>query len=211
MKKIIICCLLFLFFSPISVLAADDYDVVTLSNCVDADSARFMLDKVEVKVKFMGIDSSTIIYDNFNDEIDGSLVKDYVCSILTNAKEIKIEYEPNIAREDKYGRVNAWVFIDGVLLQKHLVELGYSKVAYLYDEYKYGDELKSAEQVAKENKIGIWMKNDVEENVEVEPVINIEDNKNDEEENIFSRIICFLSDMFEKLLELIDDFINEVL
>lgn len=210
MKKIMICCLLFLFFSPISVFAADGYDVVTLSNCADADSARFMLDKVEVKVKFMGIDSSTIIYDNFNDEIDGSLVKDYVCSILTNAKEIKIEYEPNIDKEDKYGRINAWVFIDGVLLQKHLVELGYSKVAYLYDDYKYGNELKSAEKVAKENKVGIWMDKESDE-VIVNNVVDSDEKDTKEEENVFSRIICFLSDLFEKLLKLIDDFINDVL
>ena len=125
MKKIIF--LLFIMvvcFLPKQIYAAKEksYDVVTLSKCVDANSARFMLGATEIKVKFIGIDSSDAIYANVYDEINGKSVSDYVCSVLTNAKKIKIEYEVNSEKEDKYGRILAWVFVDDILLQKNLVE-----------------------------------------------------------------------------------------
>lgn len=40
-------------------------------------------------------------------------------------------------------------------MQKILLERGYARVAYLHDEFKYVDDYKQAEKVAKRNKIKI--------------------------------------------------------
>lgn len=212
MKKLIKYFILLIIFFPLQCYALEGESSVTLSNCVDANSARFMLEQSEIKVKFIGIDSSDIIYDDYNDEINGKLVNDYVCSVLTNAKEIKIEYEPNSEKEDKYGRILAWVYVDGVLLQRNLVELGYSRVAYLYDNYKYSEELKLVEKSAKENKFGIWYGDNTLENnfndFSEEIEILIDDN---EEEGFFAKILSYLNDIFEKLLSYIDKLISEIL
>lgn len=212
MKKIIKCFLLLIMFFPLEIYALEGESSVTLSNCVDANSARFMFEQSEIKVKFIGIDSSSIVYDDFNDEINGKLVEEYVCSALTNAKELKIEYEPKVEKEDKYGRILAWVYVDGVLLQKNLVELGYAKVAYLYDDYKYNDVLKNAEISAKENNYGIWYG----DNYADEHFALLEENdvifeEKDENDSIFSKILTYINDLFEKLLKFIDDLINDIL
>ena len=52
-KAIIIVFLLITFLSPIKANAESDN--VTLSNCVDSESARFIKGVLEVKVKFIGI------------------------------------------------------------------------------------------------------------------------------------------------------------
>lgn len=185
-----------------------EHDIVNLSTCVDGNSARFMLNNKEIKVKFIATESVPTIMSEYNDEINGSLVNDYVCSILTNAKEIKIEYEPNSEKEDKYGRILAWVYVDDVLLQEHLVELGYAKVAFIYDDYLYNDVLLNAEAKAKEENKGVWK--EINEEQEIEPNIpKVEELK--EEENVFKVIMNFINDIFEKLLKLIDDLINDVL
>ncbi|MBO5375718.1 MAG: thermonuclease family protein [Bacilli bacterium] len=185
-----------------------EHDIVNLSTCVDGNSARFMLNNKEIKVKFIATESVPTIMSEYNDEINGSLVNDYVCSILTNAKEIKIEYEPNSEKEDKYGRILAWVYVDDVLLQEHLVELGYAKVAFIYDDYLYNDVLLNAEAKAKEENKGVWK--EINEEQEIEPNIpKVEEPK--EEENVFKVIMNFINDIFEKLLKLIDDLINDVL
>ena len=195
---------------PLNANAAEiESDIVTLSTCVDRSSRSIMKKNKEIKVKFIAAESVTKIMSDYNDEINGSLVDDYVCSILTNAKKIKIEYEPNSEREDKYGRTLAWVYIDDILLQKHLVELGYAKVAFLYDDYLYTDLLIEAENKAKEEKKGIWKE------VTEEPVVdtNVSTSKNEpkEEKNIFKVIMNFINEIFEKFLKLIDDLINNVL
>lgn len=183
-------------------------DIVTLSTCVDGNSARFMLNNKEIKVKFIATESVSTIMSEYNDEINGSLVNDYVCSVLTNAKTIKIEYDPNSEKEDKYGRTLAWVYVDDVLLQQHLVELGYAKVAFIYNDYLYNDTLLEAERIAKEEKKGVW-KEVIDDQVVVETPTSTVETK--EEENIFKVLMNFLNEIFEKLLKLIDDLINNVL
>lgn len=205
-KNILLCLLMIIFLFPINV-SAEELDVVSLSNCVDANSSRFMLKGHEIKVKFIGIDSTDTIYTNVYDEINGKLVSDYVCSILTDAEKIEIEYEPNSEKIDKYGRTLAWIFVDDILLQKHLVELGYSKVAFLYDDYKYIEELKTAENMAKENNIGIWSFNKKEESVDIED----ESIEQVEEKGIWHSLVGFINEIFEKFLKFIDDLIVNVL
>ena len=207
-NKIIL--LIFLILLPIRVLAANSTsDTVSLSNCVDGNSARFMLGLGEVKVRFLGIEVEEKIKDDETDEINESLVSDYVCSSLKSAKKIKIEYEPNTSKEDKLGRIQAWVFLDDVLLQEDLVKLGYAKVMYIDDNYLYSDKLKDAQNSAKQMKLGIW-KDYVEE------INNDKDEKPVEEEKkkskgIIGSIIDFIVGLFDKLLKFIDDIISNVL
>ena len=186
--------LLMLILIPIKTFALDSENIVTLSKCSDEGSARFLLGKEEIKVKFIGIEVEGFIKGNELDEIDEVSISDYVCSSLTNAKEIKLEYEKDINNKDKYGRVLAWVFIDGNLLQENLVEKGYAKVAYLYDDYKYNDVIKEKEKIAKENKVGLWSEIEVEEETPVK-----EKKKG---------IIGFFSNVFETIVDFFGDLIN---
>lgn len=218
MRKKILILILFMFF-PYLVFAQEDkttffknqYDTVTLSKCVDGNSARFMLGNNEIKVKFLGIDTSSNIITSPADEINGALVSDYVCSILENAKDIKIEYEPNSEKEDKYGRLLVWVYVDDVLLQENLLKQGYSTIAYLYDDYSYSEVLKEAESYAKDNKLGVWqekLNTNVNTNINTD---DIEDDNKEESKNIFSMLMNFLNEIFEKFLKFIDDLINNML
>lgn len=180
-------------------------EIVTLSKCVDANSARFMLGTTEIKVRFIAIESSEKIIAEYNDEINGSTVDEYVCSALTNAKEIKIEYEQNSEETDKYGRTLAWVFVDDVLLQENLVKQGYSKVAYLYDTYAHNEKLKEAEKYAKDNELGMWQVEKVDTNVDVKEEPKVED------DSIFDKLVNFINEIFEKFLAFIDKLISDVL
>lgn len=207
-KKIYFLTVFLLFIFPINVFAEsiNESDKVTLSKCVDENSARFMLGENEIKVKFLGIDSATSVTSFKEDEINGSSVSEYVCSVLENAKEIKIEYDPKSDREDKYGRLLVWVYIDDVLLQENLVKQGYAKVAYLYDDYTYNNKIKEAEKYAKANKLGIWKEEEkvVDTNV-------VQEEKTKKNDNIFDTILNFINEIFEKFLKFIDDLINDML
>ena len=184
---------------PVKVFALDSENIVKLSTCSDESSARFILKKEEIKVKFIGIQSEKTIPGNENDETLEVVVADYICSLLTNAKEIKLEYEPDINNKDKYGRVLAWVTIDGTLLQEHLVEKGYAKVAYLYEDYKYNDIIIEKEKIAREEKVGVW---GIKEEI-VEPEVEVE-----EEKGFFSGVIDFFSNIFESIVDFFGNLID---
>ena len=184
---------------PVRVFALDSENTVKLSNCSDENSARFIFNKEEIKVKFIGIQSEKTLPGDENDEIEEIVVADYVCSLLTNAKEIKLEYEPDINNKDKFGRTLAWVTVDGVLLQEHLVEKGYAKVAYLYDDYKHNDVIIEAEKKAQEEEVGVW-------GIKEEPLMP--EREIVEEKGFLSGIVDFFSNIFESIVDFFGNLID---
>ncbi len=82
--------------------------------------------------------------------------KTFTQNLVLN-KEISFEQEENY-KEDKFGRMLGYVFINGVNLNLELVRNGLARVV-LYEKrakIKYQDELLFAEKEAKEKRAGIW-------------------------------------------------------
>ena len=152
MKKII---LLLLLLVPFSVKGITK-ESVEFFRCVDGDTARFIKDKKEIKVRFLGIDSPEIEKPNQEAEPYGDSAKNYTCNRLKRANKIQLEYEPASDKVDKYDRVLAYVFVDDKLLEESIVKNGYAEVKYLKKDYKYYDELIDAENYAKDKKKGIY-------------------------------------------------------
>lgn len=123
---------------------------VKLSKCVDGDTAWFIKDNKEIKYRFLGIDSPEV-----EDEY-GKISTDYVCEKLSNANKIEIKYDEVGYKKDKYNRQLVWVFIDNELLQTKILEKGLAKVKYIYANYEYLDKLYETEDLAIENKVGLW-------------------------------------------------------
>lgn len=128
-------------------------EVVTLSKCVDGDTAWFIKNEEKIKARFLAIDTpeSTNKIEEYGKEASR-----YTCNLLSNADSIEIEYDSNSDKLDKYDRHLVWIFVDGDLLQEKIIENGLGEVAYLYGDYKYTDTLKTAEDDAKAKKLGIW-------------------------------------------------------
>ena len=126
---------------------------VTLSKCVDGDTAWFILDGEEIKTRFLAIDTpeSTNEIEPFGKE-----ASNYTCDLLTNANKIEIEYDENSDKLDKYDRHLVWVFVDDKLLQDLIIQQGLGQVDYIYGDYKYLTTLEASELIAKNNQIGMW-------------------------------------------------------
>lgn len=155
MKKIGLIILFFIIFLPCLVNAEQKVNV-TLSKCVDGDTAKFMLKNEEITVRFLAIDTPETKHPTKGEEPYGKEASDFTCNALKSAKTIILEYDDGSDLYDKYNRHLAWVYADGVLLQESLIKNGLAKVAYLYGDYTYTKQLQNVEKVAKENKIGIW-------------------------------------------------------
>lgn len=141
-------------------------ELVKFSKCVDGDTIKVIIDNEEYTIRMLSIDTPEITKEE-KPEYYAKEASDYTCKKITKAKKIELEYDPKSDKFDKYQRLLAWVFVDSKLLQEELIEKGYAKVAYLYDDYKYNDILKEKQELASAKNIGIWneqAKKEYEEN-----------------------------------------------
>lgn len=178
MKKIVF---LFLLFFNLSIVSASNSKFkVTLDSCIDGDTARFII-KDEVKtVRFLSINTPEIAHDDVVGEPFGEEASIFTCNMLTNASIIKLQYDSKSDKEDKYGRVLAWVFVDDELLQEKLVSEGLAEVKYVYKDYKYSSHLKDIELEAKTKEIGIWA------------TVHVFDKSNDDNYEFYVIVLCIL-------------------
>ena len=153
-KKLIL--IISIFFIGINNVYANNSDIVKFSKCVDGDTFKVLLDKKEYTVRMLAVDTPESVHPNKGIEYYGKEASNYTCNKISNAKKIKLVYDENSDKLDKYDRLLAWVFVDDDLLQQELVENGYAKVAYLYDDYKYTNTLKQKQELASAKNIGIW-------------------------------------------------------
>ena len=95
------------------------------------------------------------------------------------------------------------MYVDGNMLQKDLISLGYAKIAYIYGKYSYLDELYEIEEESKLSSKGVWsIKEDSNAN-------DKSDVKNEEEsdDSFFKELKDLISKWINKLIKSI---INEV-
>lgn len=153
MKKVV---MIFLFFCLFITNVYAERISVKFESCVDGDTIKVMLDDKKTTVRFLAVDTPETKHPTKGEQPFGKEASKYTCDKVKNAKKLEIEYDKGSSKVDKYDRTLAWIFTDDSLLQKDLVSLGYAKVAYLYGDYKYTDELKEEESTAKSKKLGVW-------------------------------------------------------
>ena len=173
MKKVFI---LILFFAHIKYINAEEINV-QFSKCIDGDTAKFIYEDNEITARFLAIDTPETVHPKKEEEEYGKEASEYTCNKIKSANKIILEFDEKSDKKDSFGRYLVWAFVDGNLLQEKLVSKGLASVAYLYGDYKYIDKLEKAEQLAEENKLGIW---NIDSNEEIEE--EIKDNEVDNKE-----------------------------
>lgn len=125
------------------VFQTDRVGEVTLSSCIDGDTAKFISAGTEITVRFLDIDTPET-----KGELEpwGKAASDFTCEKLTNAQTIVLEGREQL--KDTYGRYLAYVWYDNRLLNLEIVELAYSQARSVSD-YKYGQYFQQAETKAR--------------------------------------------------------------
>lgn len=122
---------------------------IQLVECIDGDTTVFNINGQPQTVRLLVVDSPERRQPFY------AQASDFVCDLYKNAKTIQLEMDSN-ADKDNYDRLLAWIWVDDTLAQQSLLEQGYAKIAYVYDDYKYTDELVVVEEKAKQAKLGLW-------------------------------------------------------
>lgn len=178
--------------------------IVTLENCVDGDTANFRTkNNIVVKARFLAVDTPETVHPTVGKEPFGEEASKYTCDSLTNAKEIKLEYDLDSKEEDNYGRKLVWVFVDGVLLQDSLIKKGYAEIAYLYGDYKYTTVLQDSQRKAKIQKVGIWSIENTVTDTEIKEEKKEKNNSNSLIDKIVDKLFAKIVDYIDEILETI--------
>ena len=128
----------------------------SLVKCVDGDTAVFKIAGEEIKFRFLAVDTPESVHPTKEVEAYAKEASKNTCDLLTNANSILIEYDNNSDKTDKYGRNLAWIWIDDMLLQKLMIGEGFARVAYVYGDYKYLQDLCDLQFQAIAGNKGIW-------------------------------------------------------
>lgn len=129
---------------------------VELVATVDGDTAKFKINEEQITVRFLGINTKETVDPKRGEEAWGKEASDFTKEKLGKATKIELEFDDIADEKDKYDRYLAWIWVDDELLQNLLVENGLAENYMLQNNYKYAGMLQESEEIAKNNKFGIW-------------------------------------------------------
>ncbi|MDR4433940.1 thermonuclease [Bacillus tequilensis] len=131
---------------------------VTLDRAVDGDTIKVIYNGKKDTVRYLLVDTPETKKPN-------SCVQPYGKDAskrnkeLVSSGELQLEFDKG-DRRDKYGRLLAYVYVDGKSVQETLLKEGLARVAYVYEpNTKYIDQFRLDEQEAKSEKLSIWSRN----------------------------------------------------
>ena len=73
---------------------------------------------------------------------------------FAEGKRVTLEYDAE--SHDRYGRLLAYVYVDGQMVNEQLVAEGYARPLRIPPNIKYAERFKSLAQAAKRQKRGLW-------------------------------------------------------
>lgn len=132
-----------------------------VTRVVDGDTIKIEYDDKQLSIRLIGVDTPESVHSDSNKNIpEGKIASEYTKSRLEN-KEVKLEFD--VQPRDKYDRLLAYVYIDGEMFNKELLEKGYARVSTFPPNVKYVNDFTTIQKKAINNNKGFWDKNIWEE------------------------------------------------
>jgi len=119
-------------------------ELVRVTHVIDGDT--FVVNTGQ-KVRLLGIDTPEKNQPYYEE------AKQYL-EELVQGKEVRLEKD--ISEIDKYNRILRHVHMDGIWVNKRLIEEGLARLLTLPPDVKYVEELKQAQEQARQQGKGIW-------------------------------------------------------
>ncbi|MBQ0140354.1 MAG: thermonuclease family protein [Kurthia sp.] len=130
---------------------------VEVVSVMDGDTMKVKYKGEERKVRFLLIDAPEMYHKTLGEQPYGKEAQQLNRDLLDKAKSVTIEFDETGDKEDKYDRLLAYVYADGKSVQKQLIESGYVRVGYVYNQKAaHLAEYEEAQKKAKDANKGIW-------------------------------------------------------
>jgi|GEM_PF-5348087 len=122
----------------------------------DGDTIRVQfLDGYQVNVRFLLVDTPELNHPEKGRQPFARAARAFTKQIITNSKEIRLSRDREVW--DHHGRLLAYVYCDGKLIQEYLVECGYARVYHTRNKNrKVIRRLYRLQEMAKKKRKKIW-------------------------------------------------------
>ncbi|MFK2825114.1 thermonuclease family protein [Bacillus sp. B190/17] len=121
---------------------------------VDGDTFDIKLSNgQEERVRMTLIDTPETKHPRLGVQPFGPEASAFTKKLLTDKK---VSLELDVQERDRYGRVLAYVWLDGQLVNEQLIRKGLARVAVFPPNTKYVDRFEEVQQKAREQRMGIW-------------------------------------------------------
>ena len=123
---------------------------------LDGDTIKIRSDRGVETIRLLLVDTPESVHPEIKPQLYGHQASRYIKKLQKDNKNIVVRV--GNPTHDDYERLLAYVYLnDGTMLNKHLVEVGYARVGYIFPpNTQYLDELLEAQDKAKSEKIRIW-------------------------------------------------------
>lgn len=140
---------LLVFMFCLSVAATVQADQARFLNAIDGDSVRVVMNGRTHEVRLIGIDAP-----EWGQEY-GNQAK---CEVLRlcHGRPVRLEYDRE--RRDRYGRLLAYVYCDGRLVNEAMVRAGLAMTLPVQPNTRYATRLRQAQEAAKAKRQGFWLR-----------------------------------------------------
>lgn len=128
---------------------------VEVTSVIDGDTIKIMYEGKEETVRYLLVDTPETNHPRLGKQPLGSEATAENKRLIESG-DVSIEFDVG-DRFDDYGRLLAYLYVDGESVQEQLLEAGLARVAYVYPpNTRYIDDFEEVEATAKEAGIGIW-------------------------------------------------------
>jgi micrococcal nuclease len=136
--------------TPASTISETTYLVTRI---IDGDTVEILYNSEKEKVRLIGIDTPETVKPDTPVEPFGKEASDFTKSTLLD-KYVSLEFDEQ--ERDRYGRLLAYLYIEGEMFNEILLEEGLAHVSTFPPNTKYVDTFIETESTAKNNKVGMW-------------------------------------------------------
>lgn len=125
----------------------------TVTRVVDGDTLEISMNGKTETVRLLLVDTPETKHPSKPVQPFGPEASQFVKDKL-EGKQVHVDV--GIEERDHYGRILAYVWIDGETIQEKLLRKGLARTAYLYNDVRMLDEFYEAQDIAMRKEIGIW-------------------------------------------------------
>lgn len=121
---------------------------------VDGDTLIVMYEGVRERVRMIGVDTPESVHsDQTKNTKEGKTASDYTGQLLSG-KTVELEFDTE--KRDRYGRLLAYVYVDGKMINRELLKSGMARIMTVPPNVKYAEDFKQLQKEAARSKKGFW-------------------------------------------------------
>lgn len=132
---------------------ASDLVEAQVTRVVDGDTIEVLIDGVEYRVRYIGIDTPETKHPTRGVEPFGPEASQ-ANSELVEGKTVLLEKD--VSETDRYGRLLRYVYVGDLMVNEELLRRGLAEVVTFPPDVKYVDRFLGIQRAAREAGVGMW-------------------------------------------------------